>query len=242
MRENCLKIYKLFRSCYTVFNPPPKRLFTSYLCNKNDEIIQSILQQWKVYNPDFEICYFSDDDVHNFFKNHTPNFELVSKMKNGVAKADFFRICYIQIFGGYWFDLDLQPQKVCVPSYGSVHLFDCGFKNISYMFIGGSPNQPLFQTIIEKIAENIQSQIPKKTKHVMHITGPRIIQNILFDKLNIINKDGCFSGTETPHLYLCNTSNEFVYKKHLFQNYKTNLYQILQRKYKKTAYQHYDFI
>ena len=54
-------------------------------------------------------------------------------MKNGVAKADFFRICYIQTFGGYWFDLghDLLPdskyKKYSYPSNCSINvsIFSC---------------------------------------------------------------------------------------------------------------------
>ena len=243
MRRNALKLYQYYRTCFSgISTIPPKRLFTSYLCEESDEIIQSILQQWKLKNPEFEICYFSDEDVHSFFKNHTPYYELVLQMKNGVAKADFFRICYIQTFGGYWFDLDLEPRTIDIPTFGSVHLFDCGYQNISYMFIGGSPKQLLFEEIVKQVAENIKNQIQKKTKHVMEITGPRIIQSILFSKLNIQNNDGCFTGYEKPNIFLANTPFEFLYKKQIFNSHKTNIYQTLQSKYKKKSYQQYNFI
>ena len=243
MKRNALKLYQYYRTCFSgISTIPPKRLFTSYLCDESEEIIQDILQQWKVKNPEFDIRYFSDKDVLSFFKNYTPYYDLVLHMKNGVAKADFFRICYIQKFGGYWFDLDLEPRKIDIPTFGSVHLFDCGYKNISYMFIGGSPQQSLFEDIIKKVAENIKNQLHAKTKHVMDITGPRIIQSILFSKIDIKNKDGCFMGHDIPHLYLSNTPYEFLYQKHLFKSTKTNVYKVLQSKYKKKAYQQYDFI
>ena len=243
MRRNCIKLYQYYRKCFSgIASVPPKRLFTSYLCDESDEIIQSILQEWKIKNPEFDICYFSDEDVLSFFKNHTPYYDLVLKMKNGVAKADFFRICYIQTFGGYWFDLDLEPRTVNIPTFGSIHLFDCGFKNISYMFIGGCPQKPLFQEIMVQVSENIKNQINAKTKHVMDITGPRVIQSIIFSKMNIKNKDGCFVGYDIPYLYLSNTCHEFLYQKQLFKSHKTNVYQLLQTKYKKKAYQQYNFI
>ena len=56
--------------------------------------MQNIIAKWKQLNPDFDILYFSDEDVKNFFKT-TPYFETSKKLKNGVALADFFRICYI---------------------------------------------------------------------------------------------------------------------------------------------------
>ena len=76
----------------------------------------------------------------------------------------------------------------------------------------------------------------------MDITGPRIIQNIIFNKLNILNKDGCLVGTNIPKKYLINTDYEFIYSKIELLETKTNEYKILQKKYNKLNYQHYDYI
>ena len=114
----------------------PNVLFTSYLCDKNDPIVEQILQNWKIKNPEFEIKYFSDDDVDMFFENHYKK-DSYKKLKNGVAKADFFRICYINTYGGYWFDIDIEPLSLNKNNLNNIALFDLGFKNISYMLIGG---------------------------------------------------------------------------------------------------------
>ena len=78
-------------------------------------------------------------------------------LKNGVAKADFFRICYINKYGGYWFDIDLEPISVDnnIPRKGSIHLFDAGYGNISYMFIGGDKEQKLFDLVINEVSSRI---------------------------------------------------------------------------------------
>jgi hypothetical protein len=39
-------------------------LFTSYLCDKEDLLLQEILNEWRTLNPDFEVLYFSDSDVN----------------------------------------------------------------------------------------------------------------------------------------------------------------------------------
>ena len=69
---------------------------------------------------------------------------LYKLMKNGVAIADFFRICYIQKYGGYWFDIDVEPAQIKIPDVGNIHLYDLGFKNISYMlfFVVHKKTQP----------------------------------------------------------------------------------------------------
>ena len=216
-------------------------LFTSYLCNNKEPLIQDILLKWKSLNPDFNILYFSDSDVKNFFKE-TPYFNIYKKMKNGVAIADFFRICYINKYGGFWFDIDLEPFQVNIIKEHNIQLFDCGYGNISYMFIGGMSNQKLFNDVINEVIENIKRNIPNKYQHIMEITGPRVIQNIIFKKMNIKNLDGNFKAKDKPHLYLTNTDYEFSYSRINIKNTKTNTYKLLQNKYKKKQYQYYNFV
>ena len=95
--------------------------------------------------------------------NYYPTYKL---MKNGVAIADFFRICYIQKYGGYWFDIDVEPTQITIPDKGNIHLYDLGFKNISYMLIGGKPNQKLFQKVIDNVIINIHNNHPIKKQHI----------------------------------------------------------------------------
>lgn len=218
-----------------------KKLFTSYLCDESDPLLQEILNEWKELNPDYEVLYFSDSDVEDFFKD-TPQYETYSKMNNGVAIADFFRICYINKFGGYWFDLDVQPISLNLPEDGDIHLFDAGFGNISYMFIGGNPNQKLFDEVISIVERNINDNIPIKKGHVIDITGPRVIQNIICNMFGVANRDGWLIGDEHPRVGFEGDDYEFVYMRVPFPKLKTDRYQQLQQKYKRENYQVYNYI
>jgi mannosyltransferase OCH1-like enzyme len=218
-----------------------KILFTSYTCDESDPILQKILTEWKELNPEYQIKYFSDSDVKKFFKN-TPQYKTYSKMKNGVAIADFFRICYINKFGGYWFDLDVQPINLKLPKSGDVQLFDAGFGNISYMFIGGNPNQKLFSEVIEIVEKNINNNIPIKREHVINITGPRVIQNIICGLFNVTNQDGWLVGDEHPRVGFEGDVYEFIYTKVPFPKLKTERYEKLQQKYNKQNYQQYNYL
>ena len=219
-----------------------KVLFTSYLCSIEEPLVQIILNDWKKLNSNFDIKYFSDNDVYNFFKN-TKYFDTYKKLKNGVAIADFFRICYIYENGGYWFDIDIQPFKVDIPNECNIHLFDAGYKNISYMFIGGNKKNKLYEDVIEEVSKRINNNYKIKKQHIMEITGPRIIQKLVFDKLKIKNKDGCFPSKKKGYnKYLENTDYEFTYKYIHISNKKIKLYKLLKKKYKKLPYQYYNFI
>lgn len=217
-----------------------KVLFTSYKCEKKDPIIQKILNSWQTLNPAFQILYFSDNDVKNFFKT-TPYIDTYKKLKNGVAIADFFRICYIYEKGGYWFDIDLEPISINIPSQGSAHLFDCGFKNISYMIIGGTKNE-LFKDVINEVSKRINENYITKKRHLMEITGPRVIQELIFKILKINNKDGCFPGTSNSKTYLKNTNYQFEYMTQPVLQMKTYIYHVLQKKYNKNHYAAYNYI
>lgn len=246
MRKNCIKLYNYYRDNYKnnlklTIDDNKKTIFTSYLCDIKDDIVQNILKQWKILNPNLNVLYFSDNDVDNFFAT-TEYYETYKKMRNGVAIADFFRICYINKNGGYWFDIDINPIKLSLPLTGNIHLFDCGYGNISYMFIGGKSNQKLWKDVINNVIINIENNIPNKVQHVMEITGPRIIQNLIFNKMNIHNKDGCLKCTNNYEKYLLDTDYEFIYSRLLLTNTKINEYKTLQNKYKKKNYQQYNYI
>ena len=220
----------------------PNLLFTSYTCSKDDEIICNILQSWQSINPNFTIKYFSDNDVDTFFESHYKN-DVYKKLRNGVAKADFFRICYINKYGGYWFDIDINPVRLEENNKSNIALFDLGYKNISYMLIGGKNDQLLFKDTIEEVSNRINNNY--STSHgynIMSITGPRIIQDIICNRLNIINKDGCLPGSNESKIYLKDTEYEFKYKFIKIKNHKIDLYKILQQKYKKLPYGAYNYI
>ena len=221
--------------------PVPKVLFTSYCCSEEDIIIQQIISKWKSLNPDFKVIYFSDNDVYDFFKKDSNYFEIFSKLKNGVVKADFFRICYLNKFGGYWFDIDLEPFKVTVPVNGKIHLFDCGYGNISYMFIGGTANK-LFQETIKEVSQRISYNLEKKLSSVLDISGPRVIQNLLSKKLGFKLKDQSFIGRRVVKTYLVGSDYEFEYTRQNNGRVKSFLYRKLQEKYNKLPYDKYDYI
>jgi hypothetical protein len=242
MRANCLRIYDDFRNSFLApkCEEPivPKVLFTSYLCEESDPIVQGILSAWRELNPEFEVKYFSDSAVGEFFKGK-PYEQTYKGMKNGVAIADFFRVCYIQEHGGYWFDLDLPAVRIPLPPAGSAHFFDCGFGNISYMLIGGT-RSIIFEKVIAAVVRNVREAVGNTG--LMGITGPRVVQGLIGEQLGADLKDGSFAAQKWWDSYLSGTPFEFKYIRLNVPSVKTTEYKALQQKYRRKHYSEYKYL
>lgn len=70
------------------------------------------------------VVYYLNKQNHKYKLNETDGdttyYNTYKKMRNGVAIADLFRICYIHKFGGYWFDIYIEPTKLILPTSGSI--------------------------------------------------------------------------------------------------------------------------
>ena len=242
MRSNCLRIYDDFRSSFLTpsFDEAsvPKVLFTSYLCDEKEPIVQGILAGWRELNPEFEVKYFSDSAVGEFFKGK-PYEQTYKGMRNGVAIADFFRVCYIQEHGGYWFDLDLPAVRMPLPPAGRAHFFDCGFGNISYMLIGGTRSL-IFETVIASVIRNVREAVGNTG--LLEITGPRVVQGVIGEQLGADLKDGSFAAQGWWDSHLSGSPFEFKYIRLNVPSVKTKEYKVLQQKYKRKHYSEYKYL
>ena len=242
MRSNCLKIYDDFRSSFLDPSfeevPVPKVLFTSYLCDEKEPVVQRTLGAWRELNPEFEVKYFSGSDVGEFFKGKSYE-QTYRELKNGVAVADFFRVCYIQEHGGYWFDLDLPAVRIPLPPAGSAHFFDCGSGNISYMLIGGTRSK-IFETVIGSVVRNVREAAGNTGP--IEITGPRVVQALIGQQLGRDLKDGTFAAHQWWDSYLSGSSYEFKYIRLNVPSVETKQYKTLQQKYKRKHHSEYKYL
>ena len=115
-----------------------------------------------------------------------------------------------------------------------------GYKNVSYMLIGGIKKTEIFRMLVEKISYNIINKKNKQGKDIMDVTGPRVLQKILGEIYTDIQfNDGKFGGKikrkfqnrEYTFFYTCVNTNT-----------KSSFYSILQRKNKMLPYYKYDSI
>ena len=83
-----------------------------YFCNKQiKEFEKKMANYWKELNPEFEIKLYSDDDCKEFLLNNYGKeyIDIYNFLRNGPIKADFWRICILYKYGGYYSDIDNVP-------------------------------------------------------------------------------------------------------------------------------------
>lgn len=197
----------------------PNIIFTSYKPELSENIrVESIYQKWQKINPGMKIKYFSDGDIKKYFNGPGKRWKMEYEMlTNGVAIADFFRVCYIYTHGGIWIDFDVIPFNFS-DTYDIAYLnnenllFDCGWKNISYVMIGGTKGSNLFNQAIKYVCQKIREGAPYDPGQFpgMDVTGPKAFQAMMVSVFDIPAHEGKFEAQNkiittkcgTPFLYV----------------------------------------
>ena len=115
-----------------------------------------------------------------------------------------------------------------------------GYKNVSYMLIGGCPGLNIFEKLIKQIAENIKNRPKSHGNKIMEITGPKVLQKILgeiFKKITF--QDGFFEAKDED--FYTEGGYSFYYTRVKIQT-KTEFYKKLQRDNRISPYYKYNFI
>ena len=81
------------------------------MCHKNLDKIQIYSQNWKRLNPEYEIQLYDDKLCREFlFKEYSQlHLDVFNFIKDGPIKADFWRCCIVNKYGGLYVDADIEP-------------------------------------------------------------------------------------------------------------------------------------
>lgn len=131
----------------------PKHL---YLCYKTKNIDKEILDKWKILNPKYTIHFFDDDDCENFLKNnyHKYFINIFRHLKDGPIKSDFWRICILNIYGGVYCDIDIEPlvpfSEYFDDSATFITTLSCHKGNINPHITASTPNNIILKKCINE--------------------------------------------------------------------------------------------
>jgi mannosyltransferase OCH1-like enzyme len=81
------------------------------MCHKNLDKIEIYSKNWKKLNPEYEIKLYDDELCKKFLLDEYSqlHLDIFNFLKDGPIKADFWRICIINKYGGLYVDADIEP-------------------------------------------------------------------------------------------------------------------------------------
>jgi len=82
-----------------------------YMCHKKLDKIEIFSKKWKELNPEYEIKLYDDNLCQQFLlKEYSQlHLDIFNFIPDGPIKADFWRVCIINKYGGLYVDADINP-------------------------------------------------------------------------------------------------------------------------------------
>ena len=175
-----------------------------YICHKNLDKIEIYSKNWKKLNPEYEIILYDDELCKKFLLDEYSqlHLDIFNFLKDGPIKADFWRICILNKYGGLYVDADINPliplNKYIENDDDFVTCISCNFnKNNLKMqlnphFILSDKNNIILQNAIDRYIQYYNNKIAydywewsicklliiegitEKKSHVLYINGKKI--------------------------------------------------------------------
>jgi len=143
-------------------------------------------------NKDYDYFLFDDNDIEIFIKENydSDTLKAFNMLNVGAAKADLWRYLILYKNGGIYLDIDSEiysrldnlikkEDYAIISREGNYGLF----VQWCLMF---SPNHPILKICIDKCIDNI---LNKKTNNVLHLTGPQVYSDSIFEYVKNLNKN-----------------------------------------------------
>ncbi len=82
-----------------------------YMCHKELTNIEKYSENWKKLNPEWEIKLYNDELCEKFLLEEYSGLhcDIFKFIPDGPIKADFWRVCVINKYGGLYLDADIEP-------------------------------------------------------------------------------------------------------------------------------------
>ena len=138
----------------------------------------------RLLSPDWEYRYHNTEDRDEYMKKNAPKkvYEAYSKLTNGAAQADLWRLFVLNKEGGVYMDIDghaVWPlSKMIRPEDSEVFLLNK--QHFTNYFIASAPNNPILEKTIDIIVDNIENK--RVEGGVYFLTGPETLNQAIGDK------------------------------------------------------------
>jgi len=138
----------------------------------------------RIVSPDFEYRYMGHEDREIFMQKHAKKeiYEAFSKLTDGAAQADLWRLFVLNYYGGVYMDIDayaILPISLMIKD-NDKELFLLNKEHFTNYFIASAPNNQILIQTINIIIDNIKQR--NIDKGVYFLTGPMALNSAISDK------------------------------------------------------------
>ncbi len=133
---------------------------------------------------DYEYRYVSTEARFEFIQAHASKelFDAFSKLTDGAAQADFWRLFVLNFYGGIYMDIDAHLvwplSKIIQPEDKEVFLLNK--QHYTNYFIATQKNNPILGETLKLIVDNIEGK--KVDGGVYALTGPSVLNQAIGEK------------------------------------------------------------
>ena len=188
-------IYNRFKQKkFKVGNNIPKVIYQTYI--SKDRIPKKVYENINKYGDGYKHIIYDDNECKKFLEeNYEPKvLEKYLKLKRGAHRADLFRYCLLYKYGGIYLDIKTELIKPLNEIFTSNYLysvFSLNGKKIYQGIIASPPNNPIFETLIDRVI-NTRDNIINSDYHIFTEQFYNICQEsckkVLIQGLNLNRK------------------------------------------------------
>ena len=130
---------------------------------------------------DFEYRYVSTEDREEYLKQNATKeqFEAFSKLTDGAAQADFWRLFVLNFEGGVYMDIDAHlvwPLSKIIKNKKEVFI-RAKRGHINNYFLATSKDNDILKATLEMVVDNIENK--RVEKGVYFLTGPTVLNSAI---------------------------------------------------------------
>jgi mannosyltransferase OCH1-like enzyme len=200
-----------------------------YMCHKTLEKIIIYSEKWKILNPEYEIRLFNDQMCLDFLLEAYSQLhaEVFNFIPDGPIKADFWRLCIINKYGGLYVDADIEP---IIPLKEYIEDDDDFVSCISHNF---SKDKYAFQLNPHFILSNKNNEFLQNTIDIyinLYINNKNSYNYWHWSICNLLQIEG-INEKKSQVIYLNNQKCKFLLENYNFSQCEYNEIVVLNNRY-----------
>lgn len=144
-------------------------------------------QKIKRLHPDWKVILWNDDEKIDLIDQYFPNLMIIyNSLQYNIMRADIIRYVYINVYGGYYLDLDYELFKAFDNTFSTANLFlpisgkQKKDKVLGNSIFGSTQGHIFWKDVLEKFENNPPLKKFYNKMEVLKLTGPFFISGVYY--------------------------------------------------------------